>query len=142
MAAGVLLSAVVGGDWSPSQFDRAFAEVLWWSGTIAVGLSIALLGLAVLPRVSHGEAREKLYYFGHVVQYQRRTRLGARAATGGPTEEFLRGLQNPPDSLRRTGDQIWIISAFVDAKYRYIRLALILQGIGIALVSIAALLDL
>jgi hypothetical protein len=141
VAAGVLLGAVVGGTWSPAHFDRGIAECLWWVGIAGASLSILLLGLAVLPRIRHGEGRERLYYFGHVVQYRPRTWLGFPAQGIAPTEEFFRDLRNPPDSLRRSGDQIWVISGLVQTKYRLIRLALASQAAGIGLIVVSALLD-
>jgi MFS family permease len=141
VAAGVLLGAVVGGTWSPANFDNGTAECVWWVGIVGAGLSILLLGLAVLPRVRHGAGRERLYYFGHVVQYRQRTWLGFPRRGLAPTDEFLRDLRHPPTSLDRAADQIWVISGLVQTKYRLIRLALASQAAGVGLVLFAALLD-
>ena len=141
VAAGVLLGAVVAGDWSPSRFDHGLAEAVWWTGMAVLALSIVLLGMAVLPRVRHGEGRERLYYFGHVVQYRPKTILGFPARGLSPTTEFMRDLEQSPDGVGRTGDQIWVISGLVHAKYRFIRLALMSQAVGLALVLVAAVLD-
>lgn len=141
VAAGVLLGAVVAGDWSPSRFDHGLAEAIWWIGIAALALSIGLLGMAVLPRVRHGAGRERLYYFGHVVHYRPKTMLGFPARGLAPTPEFIRDLEQSPVGLARTGDQIWVISGLVYAKYRLIRLALMSQGAGLILIVVAALLD-
>jgi hypothetical protein len=81
MTAGVFSGLLAGRDWTPSDLSWA-ATALWWAGTVALGLSLFALLLAVLPRFGSGTwaPGRPLSYFGDIRQAVRLGRLEAALA--------------------------------------------------------------
>lgn len=108
-AFGVVISAVsavlIADDWSPFQLNNR-VEWLWWAGASLSGIALFLLGWAVLPRVTHVDHRDRLYYFGHVAEY------------GKDFDGFAKRFESASDEMwHRTVDQIWAVSKIAKRKY-------------------------
>ncbi|MFK0114925.1 Pycsar system effector family protein [Streptomyces sp. NPDC090994] len=69
MTAGVFSGLMAGRDWTPGSLSAA-GSLLWWAGTLALGLSLFALLLAVLPRFGGDRwvPGEPLCYFDDVRQ--------------------------------------------------------------------------
>ncbi|GAA2977434.1 hypothetical protein JOD63_003223 [Microbacterium terrae] len=123
IAFSIVLSALIGGDWSPQSLHPVGAA-LWIIGALAAGASVVSAALAVWPRLSRSTPGS-ITYWGQVKD------LGSPQAVADALTE--RGLL-PPE---RTYQQLLVLSAVVQRKYRAIRWAMVLAGAGIALVTVA-----
>jgi hypothetical protein len=150
-AAGLVLSvflgSVIAGDWDPTQIGNGPAEATFWLGIALSVLGIVRLAAAVMPRTRHGEAREKLVYFGHVIQYRKpglAVRQSTRRRREAEAKEELRGaiVAAGANRFERTVDQVWVISLIVQRKYRHVRAGLLLLGLSSALCVVALVVDL
>ncbi|MFI0506293.1 Pycsar system effector family protein [Streptomyces albogriseolus] len=67
ITAGVFSGLLAGRDWSPDALS-AVGAVVWWTGTLALALSLPALLLAVLPRYRSGTwaPGQPLSYFGDI----------------------------------------------------------------------------
>ena len=121
IAFSIVLSGLLGGDWTPESLSL-FGLVLWVVGVLAASASVVAAAMAVWPRLSKGPGPGAITYWGQV------------RGLGSPQEvaEALaqRGLM-PPE---RTYQQLLVLSAVVQRKYRSIRWSMLLAGAGIALV--------
>lgn len=126
VVAGVAGGAVVAGDWSPSELGNRW-EGLWWLGAALVGAAAVELVLAVVPRVRHRGDRDKVAYFGHVVQFDDQAEL----------EASLRRAARDP--LARVLDQLRVVSGIVQRKYRCTRWALVALMVAAAVISVSVL---
>ena len=149
-AAGLVLSvflgSVIAGDWDPTEITNDAAEVVFWTGIALSILGIVRLAAAVMPRTKHGEGKEKLAYFGHVIQYRKRG-LALRSATrqrrDAEAKRDLRAAITAASVNRfdRTIDQVWVISLIVQRKYEHVRGGLLLFGLSSVLCVAALLAD-
>lgn len=124
IAFSIVLSGILGGDWSIDSLS-VFGAVLWIVGFIAASGSVVAAAAAVWPRLSKGPGAGTITYWGQV------RGLASPAAVAEALAE--RGLL-PPE---RTYQQLLVLSAVVQRKYRCIRWSMQLAGIGIALVVVA-----
>ncbi len=99
--------------------------MLWIVGAIAATGSVVAAAMAVWPRLSKGPGPGAITYWGQV------RGLASPAAVAEALAQ--RGLQ-PPE---RTYQQLLVLSAVVQRKYRCIRWAMQLAGLGILLVVVA-----
>ncbi|MDT3724200.1 DUF5706 domain-containing protein [Streptomyces sp. DSM 41972] len=81
ITAGVFSGLLAGRNWSPDALSATGATV-WWAGTVSLGLSLAALLLAVLPRYRKGSWVEgqPLSYFGDIRRAARAGRLDTALA--------------------------------------------------------------
>lgn len=126
IAFSIVLSAVIGGDWSPTSLS-VVGLVLWVIGALAAGASVVAAALAVWPRLSKGPGPGAITYWGQV------RGLGSPADVAQALAE--RGL-HPPE---RTYQQLLVLSAVVQRKYRSIRWSMVLAGVGVTLIVVAFL---
>lgn len=107
-AFGVVTSAVaavlVADDWSPFDLNNCI-EWLWWFGAGLALIALLLLGWAVLPRITHVDHRERLFFFGHVAEYEDFERFSKAFDAAATT------------SWERTVDQIFVESKIAKRKY-------------------------
>lgn len=125
----VFLGAAVAGDWDPTEIGDGRAQAVLWGGISFAVLGVIRLGAAVMPQVKHDEAKEKLAYFGHVIQYWEggwALRRSAKAQSDAVGRDELRAAIGLASRRRfdRTVDQVWVVSHIVQRKYRHIRRAL------------------
>ena len=124
IAFSIVLSGILGGDWSPSSLS-AVGLVLWIVGALAASASVVAAAMAVWPRLSKGPGPGAFTYWGQV------RGLSSPKAVAEALAE--RGLL-PPE---RTYQQLLVLSAVVQRKYRTIRWSMVLAGAGIALVVLS-----
>lgn len=124
IAFSIVLSGILGGDWNLNSLTAA-GVVLWLVGAAAASGSVVAAAMAVWPRLSKGPGPGAITYWGQV------RGLASPAAVAEALAE--RGLM-PPE---RTYQQLLVLSAVVQRKYRWIRWSMQLAGIGIAFVVIA-----
>ncbi|GAA1975361.1 Pycsar system effector family protein [Microbacterium pumilum] len=127
IAFSIVLSGIIGGDWSLNSLS-AIGVALWIVGTVAASGSVVAAAMAVWPRLSKGPGPGAITYWGQV------RGLESPAAVADALAQ--RGLQ-PPE---RTYQQLLVLSAVVQRKYRCIRWSMGLAGVGIVLVIVAFLL--
>jgi hypothetical protein len=131
-AAGVLIAAFLGGcftsRWSPADVDPIGARVVVILGLVTFIIAVVCLGAAVMPRTGHGENKESLAYFGHVVQFgsSRGWRNESRKTRDHEgRRELYQALESSDlDIYSRNVDQLWVISNTVNRKYQLIRSAI------------------
>lgn len=126
---GIFLSAAVAGNWDPTELGDGRAAGLFWGGTGFAVIGVLSLGLAVMPRIKHDKTKEKLAYFGHVIQYREGGWVLRRAARAQRNADGRNALQDAISiaslgRLDRTVDQVWVVSHIVQRKYVHIRRAL------------------
>ena len=111
LIAGVVLTAILAGDWRPSDL-AVCAQVGWWAGTLSGGVGIVALATAVYPRAKYRGARPPrvIAYFGDVA-----------ITPVGQLEERLRETASNNDAVI---DQMKAIAWVVDRKYRGIQISL------------------
>lgn len=126
IAFSIVLSATLGGDWSPRDLP-ALGLVLWAIGAVCAAGSVVAAALAVWPRLSKGPGPGAITYWGQV--------RGMDSPDAVARALAERGLQ-PPE---RTYQQLLVLSAVVQRKYRAIRWSMLLAGIGVVLVASAHL---
>jgi hypothetical protein len=122
VVAGVLLAAIIVGDWTPSALPTCLL-VMWWLAAFAGIGSIVSLGIGVYPRT----------------RAVRSVPLGGAAYYGDTDDPSVR---SPLPEERRIADQINQLSRIVRIKYRTIKIALWLFGasaLGLLLVSLLVL---
>ena len=124
IAFSIVASGILGGDWTPSSLTP-FGQVLWLVGALASSASVVAAAMAVWPRLSKGVGPGAITYWGQV------RGLGSPQAVAEALAQ--RGLL-PPE---RTYQQLLVLSAVVQRKYRSIRWSMVLAGVGIALVCAA-----
>ncbi len=124
IAFSIVLSGILGGNWSIDSLS-VIGVVLWVVGFIAASASVVAAAMAVWPRLSKGPDPGTITYWGQV------RGLSSPAAVAAALAH--RGLL-PPE---RTYQQLLVLSAVVQRKYRCIRWSMQLAGIGILLVVIA-----
>ncbi|GAA1995807.1 Pycsar system effector family protein [Microbacterium ulmi] len=121
IAFSIVLSGVLSGSWSPASLGPA-ATVLWSVCAVAAAGSVLAAALAVWPRLSRAPGSGAITYWGQIRQFASPEEVG---------EALLeRGLQ-PPE---RTYQQLLVLSALVQRKYRAIRSSMVLAGIASLLV--------
>jgi hypothetical protein len=129
-AFGVVTSAVaailVADDWSPFDLHNGI-EWVWWLGAAVAGAALLLLGMAVVPRISHGSSKENLYFFAHVAEHATLRELDQQLAVASL------------DSWKRTVDQLWTVSRVAHRKYVLTRRSMILFFVAVALLGAASL---
>lgn len=119
VVAALSIGLLAGQNWSP--LDLAVAtQVLFWVGSVALVASGWFLGTTLYPRDIRNTPRERLLYFGHVVEYDSVPEL--RAA--------LRGVEGDYDD--RLVEQLLGMSRLVHHKYTLMRKALVSLGVGAA----------
>ena len=111
LIAGVVLTAILAGDWRPGDL-AVCAQVGWWAGTLSGGVGIVALATAVYPRTKYRGARPPsvIAYFGDV------------AIT--PVDKLEERLRDTASSNDAVIDQMKAIAWVVDRKYRGIQIAL------------------
>jgi hypothetical protein len=124
IAFSIVLSGILGGDWSLSSLNPLGA-VLWGGGALAASASVVAAAMAVWPRLSKGPGPGAITYWGQV------RGLASPAAVAEALAQ--RGLL-PPE---RTYQQLLVLSSVVQRKYRCIRWSMGLAGVGIALVGVS-----
>jgi hypothetical protein len=124
IAFSIVLGAVIGGDWSPASLS-VFGLILWIVGALAAGASVVAAALAVWPRLSKGPGPGAITYWGQV-----RGLASPQAVADALAERAVL----PPE---RTYQQLLVLSAVVQRKYRSIRWAMVLAGVGVALLVAA-----
>lgn len=126
IAFSIVLSGLLGGDWGTEALSPV-GLALWIAGAAAAILSVVAAALAVWPRLSKPPANGVIAFWGHVQGYSsHRDLMAAMAAKAIPEPE-------------RTYQQLFVLSAVVQRKYRHIRWSMLLAGIAAVLVAIAFL---
>lgn len=123
----ILLSGMIGGDWTPGTLSP-FGATVWVLGVVAAGASVVAAAAAVWPRLSRGPGPGAITYWGQI------RGLGTPADVEKALTE--RGV-HPPE---RTFQQLLVLSSVVQRKYRAIRLSMTLAGVGVALIVVGFLL--
>jgi hypothetical protein len=120
----IVLSGLLSGDWTPETLTT-IGVVLWSAGAIVAIAAVIASAMAVWPRLSKAPAEGTISYWGQVRELR----------SAAEVEEALRtrGLHNP----ERTFQQLMVLSAVVQRKYRYIRLSMLLAGAAALLVPLA-----
>ena len=124
IAFSIVLSGILGGDWSIETLTPV-GIVLWVIGAVAASGSVVAAAMAVWPRLSKGPGEGAITYWGQV--------RGLSSAAAVAEALSQRGLQ-PPE---RTYQQLLVLSAVGQRKYRWIRWSMQLAGIGILFVIVA-----
>lgn len=111
LIAGVVLAAILAGDWGPSHLSQC-AQVAWWAGTLSGGVGIVALATAVYPRTRYRGQRPPsvIAYFGDVA-----------ATPARELEDRLRATASSSDALI---DQLKAVAWVVDRKYLGIQAAI------------------
>ena len=128
IAFSIVLSGILGGDWSLAVAQPVGA-VLWIVGALAASGSVVAAAMAVWPRLSKGPGPGRHHLLGPGAR--------ARLARGGRRRARRSADCMPPE---RTYQQLLVLSAVVQRKYRCIRWSMGLAGVGIALVVLAVVL--
>ncbi len=126
IAFSIVLSGLLGGDWTPGTLSPV-GLALWVGGAAAAILSVVAAALAVWPRLSRPPANGVIAFWGHVQGYSSHRELRTALA-----EHAIR-------EPERTYQQLYVLSAVVQRKYRHIRWSMLLAGIAAVLVAIAFL---
>lgn len=126
IAFSIVLSGLLGGDWTPSTLSVP-GLLLWSAGAVLAIAAVIASALAVWPRLSKPPADGTITYWGHV------RGMGSPAQV----EEALadRGVHDP----ERRYQQLLVLSSVVQRKYRYIRWSMVLAGGAAVLVPLAFL---
>jgi MFS family permease len=124
VAIGVIIAALLAGDWSPDRLHRPY-RIVWWVGlTFAAAGSLALC-LAVWPRIRHRLPGPSATYFDEI-------------ALLGAVDKVKTALAGT-DATERTLTQLVAVARIVRRKYVLIRWAMSLLGTAIVLVLIAVI---
>lgn len=126
IAFSIVLSGLLGGDWTTETLSTPGLS-LWIAGAAAAILSVVAAALAVWPRLTKAPAGGVIAFWGHVQGYSSHREL--MAAMSG------HALPEP----ERTYQQLFVLSAVVQRKYRFIRWSMALAGVAAVLVAIAFL---
>ena len=127
IAFSIVLSGILGGDWDPAQLGP-WRVALWSIGAIAAIGSVTAAALAVWPRLSKGPGPGAITYWGQV--------RGMRSPQEVAQSLATRGLRAP----ERTYQQLLVLSAVVQRKYRCIRWSMLLAG-GSAVIVVLSFLS-
>lgn len=124
IAFSIVLSGLLGGDWTTATLSPT-GVVLWSAGAVLAIASVVASALAVWPRLSGAPAAGTITYWGQIRELR----------TGAEVELALRerGLHDP----ERTFQQLLVLSAVVQRKYRYIRWSMVLAGGAALMVPLA-----
>ncbi|WP_127473411.1 Pycsar system effector family protein [Microbacterium sulfonylureivorans] len=126
IAFSIVLSGLLGGDWTTETLSTV-GLALWVGGALAAILSVVSASLAVWPRLSKAPAGGVITFWGHVQGYpSHRSLMSAMGEHAIPEPE-------------RTYQQLFVLSAVVQRKYRCIRWSMVLAGVAAVLVAIAFL---
>ncbi|WP_345800666.1 Pycsar system effector family protein [Microbacterium sp. AZCO] len=117
IAFSIVLSGLLGGGWSPAD-SGAFAVVLWTIGGLTAAASVVAASLAVWPRLSRGPGPGAITYWGQI--------RGMSSPQAVAEALAARGLHAP----ERTYQQLLVLSAVAQRKYRNIRQSMLLAGIA------------
>lgn len=126
IAFSIVLSGLLGGDWSTETLS-VLGLGLWTGGAVAAILSVVAAALAVWPRLTKAPSGGVIAFWGHVRGYSSYRALRASMAAQAIPEP------------ERTYQQLYVLSAVVQRKYRCIRWSMALAGISAVLVAIAFL---
>ena len=126
IAFSIVLSGILGGDWDPTQLGP-WGVTLWTIGAIAATGSVTAAALAVWPRLSKGPGPGAITYWGQV--------RGMRSPHEVAEALAARGLVAP----ERTYQQLLVLSAVVQRKYRCIRWSMVLAGVSAVIVVLSFL---
>lgn len=123
---GVVLTAILAGEWDPRSLDDR-TEWLWWLGTLCSLAGPTAFACAAWPRRGYRNSRPTgiVSYFGDVVGTRREVleeRLWITALM--PSHAVL--------------DQLERVSGIVDKKYRQIQFGMVTLGAGISACLTAA----
>lgn len=124
IAFSIVLSGVLGGGWSPAELGP-WAAGLWTIGGLAAAASVVAAAMAVWPRLSKAPGHGAITYWGQVRGMSSPQEVGDALAT--------RGLRQP----ERTYQQLLVLSAVVQRKYRSIRWSMILAAIAAGAVVVS-----
>ena len=124
IAFSIVLSGMLGGGWSPAELGP-FGVMLWTVGGTAAAASVVAAAFAVWPRLSKGPGPGAITYWGQI-----RGMSSPQAVADALAE---RGLQ-PPE---RTYQQLLVLSAVAQRKYRNIRQSMVLAGIAAAIIVVS-----
>lgn len=124
IAFSIVLSGLLGGSWNPALLGPV-AVAVWALCAIAGSGAVLAAALAVWPRASPPSGKGAITYWGLVQGFSSPLEL-ADALTE-------RGLHAP----ERTYQQLLVLSALVQRKYRAIRWSMILAGIASLLVVVS-----
>jgi hypothetical protein len=127
IAFSIVLSSMIGGDLMLDGLPPV-EVLLWIVGGALSSASVVAAAMAVWPRLSKGPGPGTITYWGQVHGMRSPAEVGRALA-----ERSLR----PPE---RTYQQLLVLSAVVQRKYRCIRWSMLLAGAGIALILLAFLL--
>ncbi|WP_461475114.1 Pycsar system effector family protein [Microbacterium sp. HJ5] len=126
IAFSIVLSGLLGGDWTTETLSTV-GLALWVTGAAAAILSVVAAALAVWPRLTKAPQNGVIAFWGHVQgQASHRALMAAMAQKAIPEPE-------------RTYQQLFVLSAVVQRKYRFIRWSMALAGVAAVLVAIAFL---
>jgi len=130
VAIAALLAGFVAGDFTPTKLT-ALPRFLWWIGSAALTLAIALAGAAVYPRLKRDKRPEGAYFWGDV----------ALLDSPDETAEVLSRM-TPDSASSRTADQLWFVSRSVRNKYRLIQVSILSGGSAAVLFVLCGLANL
>ncbi|MDY0908352.1 Pycsar system effector family protein [Microbacterium sp. CFBP9034] len=126
IAFSIVLSGLLGGDWGTESLSPVGLG-LWIAGAVAAILSVGTAALAVWPRLTKAPANGVIAFWGHVQGYSSHRELMAAMGT--------KAIPEP----ERTYQQLFVLSAVVQRKYRHIRQSMLLAGVAAVLVAVAFL---
>jgi hypothetical protein len=120
--AGVLLAAIIVGDWTPASLPVCLS-ICWWVAASAGLGSLVSLGIGVYPRT----------------RAVRPAKLGGPAYYGDDIRST--GTKHLPE-VQRVEDQLSQLTRIVRIKYRTVKTALWLFGGSVAALFVIAIIDL
>jgi hypothetical protein len=120
-----ILGAILADDWTPLSLEAPW-EGIFWVGVSAATAGLLLLSAAVWPKVTHQSGKAGVTYFGEAARFETPTEL----------EAALR--RTSTDPIARTVTQLHVIARRADAKYAFIRSALVALWAAATLVLVAA----
>ena len=124
IAFSIVLSGMLGGGWSPAELGP-LGVGLWTFGGVAAAASVVAAALAVWPRLSKGPTAGAITYWGQIRGFASPQALADALAE--------RGLQ-PPE---RTYQQLLVLSAVAQRKYRNIRQSMVLAGVAGVVIAVS-----
>ena len=126
IAFSIVLSALLGGDWSTDGLSP-IGVTLWVLGGACAILSVLAAALAVWPRYTKPPATGAITFWGHIQGY-----ANHRQVMAAMNERFL------PEP-ERTYQQLFVLSAMVQRKYRQLRWSMGFAAAAPLLISAAFL---
>lgn len=124
IAFSIVLSGLLGGDWTVDTLST-IGVILWSAGALLAIASVIASALAVWPRLSRAPAAGAISYWGQIRE------MNSAAEVELALRE--RGLHDP----ERTFQQLLVLSAVVQRKYRCIRWSMLLAGGAALMVPLA-----